>query len=347
MADSARQWTDAELEKIEKELQRIYRQARDEITAKWDAYMAKAQDRLSTLYNAYLNAPPDKKAEALAKYQKAAENVTLRNEWYQSMVDQTTYELARVNQLAVDYINGNMTGIYTVNYNATIEGLSNLGVQFNLVDEATVRRMVLEGGTHLPYKNLDIPKDMAWNAKSINNSVLQGILQGESMDDISKRIFPEIMAKTDWVAAAAKGWSRDDVIRKNMIAARRTARTMVTGAENRGRLDRYRSLEDEGVIMHKIWLATPDGRTRDWHLSMDGQEVPINEPFIDGLGYELECPGDDGAPPETVYNCRCAMRSQLIGIRRRDGGINYFDRHEHNGLHQKQMAEERDRRTGS
>ena len=346
MADPARQWTDAELEKIEKELQKIYRQARDEITAKWDAYMAKAQERLATLYNAYVSAPDGQKAEALAKYQQAAENVTLRNNWYKGMVDQTTYELARVNQLAADYINGNMTGIYTVNYNAMIEGLQNLGVQFNLVDEATVRRWVLDGDVHLPYKNVNIPKDMAWNAKSIDNSVLQGILQGESMEDISKRIFPEIMAKTDWTKAAAKGWTRDDVIRKNMNAARRTARTMVTGAENRGRLDRFKALEDEGVIQHKVWIATPDGRTRDWHLDMDGQEVPINEPFIDGLGNELEYPGDDGAPPETVYNCRCAMRSELIGIRRRDGGINYFDKYEHNGLHQKQMAEERERRAG-
>lgn len=341
MADAARRWTDKQLAEIEKNLKQTYQDAQAEMKAKWDAYMRKGQARLDALYNAYLTAPADKKADALKRYQSALQAFTLQNKWYQDMVNQMTYQMATVNQRAIAYINGNMFDIYLNNYNQKVPGLENVGIRFDMADAATVRRMVLDGTVTLPKKRVDVPKDMAWNTKYINNAVLQGILQGESMDDIAKRIFVEIMEKTDWT----KG-DRDSLIKRNWIAARRTARTLVTGAENRGRLDRYRGLEEEGAVMHKIWIATPDGRTRDWHIDLDGQEVPVNEMFVDGHGNELEYPGDPGAEPETVYNCRCSMRSECVGIRGKHGFVPMY-REPHNGLHQEQMEKEKEKRYGT
>jgi hypothetical protein len=96
---------------------------------------------------------------------------------------------------------------------------------------------------------------------------------------------------------------------------------MITGAENRGRNDSYKQLEENGLVLKKVWMATPDGRTRDWHIDMDGQEVGIHENFIDGLGNELEYPGDPGGDPATIYNCRCTMVTDVLGFRRADGTI--------------------------
>ncbi len=342
MADEAREWTDAQLVEIERRLKKTYQKAQAELSVKWHDYMSAGQARLASLYNAYLNAPADKKADALLKYQQAAQAYTLRNQWYNDMVTQTAYEIAHVNERAIQYLNGQMADIYRVNFNQPVPGLDEVGVRFDIADAATVRRLILDGDIKLPYKELNIPKDMLWNTQTMNDAVLQGIIQGESIDHIAQRLFPEIMRGWDFTGMTQA--EKDDIMRKNWQAAVRNARTMVTGAENRGRLDRYEELEDEGVIMHKVWIATPDIRTRHAHFVMDGQEVPTDEPFIDGWGYELMYPGDPSAPAKTVYNCRCSMRSELIGVRGKSGKIQYISREERNGLHQQQMKEEAERR---
>lgn len=322
MPDKARIKTDKELELMERHLTKVYTQAQTEIGEKWEAYMQRAEKRLENLYNAYLSAPADKKQEYLQKYQDALQNYTLKNKWYRDMVDETTLRLAHVNEIAANYINDQIPHIYTTNYNFIDPELQSLGIKWNIRDEYTVRNLIRDT---LPERTVNYSKDMAWNKKQINSAVLQGILQGESIPKIAKRLYP--------------------IVGRNKVSAIRTARTMVTGAENRGRLDRYHDYEDKGVVLGKVWIATPDNRVRDWHLSMDGQEQEIDEPFIDGHGEELDYPGDPSGSPRTVYNCRCSMRSHIIGIRQRDGRV---ARIEYTGdtptMHARQIAEERERR---
>lgn len=327
MADPARNWTDAELREMERRIRKTYKDAQKKLQEQWDEYVAKQKDKLDTLYNAWQTAPDIKKGAAFQRYQNVLRDFTLNNQRYKGMMDHFTTELANVNQTAISYINGKMPKIYKENYNyldPDLSGLGRLGIRFDIVDEHTIARLIKDGTIKLPYKLLDIDKDIAWNMKQLNSSLLQGLLLGESMDKIAMRIL--------------------GIVGKNRNAAIRTARTMVTGAENRGRLDRYHDLEDEGAVLTKIWIATADGRTRNWHLSMDGQEVATDEPFIDGLGNELEYPGDWQAPPKTVYNCRCSMRSHLIGVKGKGGKITYMKNYPHNGLHQRQIEEEEDER---
>lgn len=61
----------------------------------------------------------------------------------------------------------------------------------------------------------------------------------------------------------------------------------------------------------RIWNATGDERTRDWHQSMDRQRRGIDEPFVDGLGNRLRYPHDPLAPPETTINCRCPLTYEI------------------------------------
>jgi hypothetical protein len=81
------------------------------------------------------------------------------------------------------------------------------------------------------------------------------------------------------------------------------ARTETVGAANRGVLAAGNSIS---IPIKKLWIATPDDRTRDSHLEVDGQVVGRDESFIVG-GSPMESPGDQGAPPEEVINCRCSM----------------------------------------
>lgn len=345
MADKAHRFADRVINEIEARLKREYARAQKEMQAKWAAYMKKAQARLDTLYNAYKTAPADKKATALQRYQQAARNVTLNNRWYKEMVDELTTQLAHTNAAALAYINGRLPEVYHKAFNLIDPRVKELGVNFSLVDQSTVRRMILDGRVKLPKKKLSVPKDKQWNTKAINSEVLQGILQGESIPDIAKRVFPELMKKENLRGLSEQELAK--VVQRNWTAAMRNTRTLITGAENRGRYDRYKDLEDHGVILTKEWIATPDGHTRDWHIVMDGQEVGVNENFLDGLGNELEYPGDPGAEPETVWNCRCSMKSNIQGIRGKNGHIQYLDRglrSQEPTFHEQQIAKEKERR---
>ena len=298
--DKARSKTDKELANMEKHLRNMYRQAEEDLTEKWNAYMQAGQERLSNLYDAYINAPAGQKREAKKQYQEALKNYTLQDKYYKDMVDDVTYRLAHINELAVSYTNDKMPGIYAINYNQIDPDAIKLGVRYDLVNEQAVK--------YMSKKSLNYSKDRAWNMRKINNAVLQGIIQGESIDDIAKRLMP--------------------ILDYNKASAIRNARTMTTEAENRGRLDRYEDYVSQGIIMKKVWIATGDDRTRDWHLELDGQEVDPDEKFIDSLGNELDCPGDESCgAPETYYNCRCAMRTHIIGRYRDDGTIKYMPDH--------------------
>ena len=55
----------------------------------------------------------------------------------------------------------------------------------------------------------------------------------------------------------------------------------------------------------RTWRATQDARTRDTHAEMDEQVRGMDEPFESPSGVLLMFPGDPGAPPEEVINCRC------------------------------------------
>lgn len=61
----------------------------------------------------------------------------------------------------------------------------------------------------------------------------------------------------------------------------------------------------------RIWNATEDDRTREFHESMDGQRRAIDAPFQDGLGNALMRPGDRAAPAETIINCRCTLSFEI------------------------------------
>lgn len=193
-------------------------------------------------------------------------------------------------------------------------------ISFSLIDEATVVRMRKLGRVTLPAKKIDIPKDERWNAKLIASKLLQGILNGSSVDKIAASLI--------------------SVIGNNKASAIRNARTMVTQAENAGRFDSYDNLAEQGVIQKKVWIATPDDRTRQSHLDLDSEEVDIDAEFSNGLMY----PGDPTGDPEEVWNCRCSMRDHIIGFRRADGSISYVERSRDNTMHDRQMREEKERR---
>ncbi len=300
MADIAHTKTDQKLEEMEKRLSAIYSRAEKEIGERWKEYLVESQAEIDELQKAYELAKKggEKKEirKAGIKLSKAKRERTLMNNRFEDLTERTAAELANVNKTALTYINGQLPDVYSINYNVlapTVDGVG--GYSFALVDEDTVKHLATTDKILLPYKQLDEKADIRWNVKKMNSEVLQGILQGEPMDRIAVRL--------------AK------VVDMNATSAIRNARTMVTGAENKGRQDSYARATADGIILHKEWIATNDGRTRHWHTELDGQTVPQDKPFSNAVGL-IMFPGDPGAHPANVYNCRCSMAAVVKGFKK-------------------------------
>ena len=288
MADKAHILTDEKLEEMEKRLSAIYSRAEKEIQKTAEEYFARfaKQDEAKRKL-----LEQGKITEE--EYTKWRKGKVMYGKRFTEMKEQCAKQLLNVNQTAVAYINGELPEVYAINYNAlagSVDGVG--GYSFTLVDADTVRNLAVTDTSLLPYKKIDPAKDIPWNMKKINAETLQGILQGDSMDKIAKRIM--------------------NVQEMNKTQAIRSARTIVTGAENKGRQDSYARAEADGIILERTWLATNDSRTRHSHAVLDGETKPIDTPFSNGLMY----PGDPDGEPSEVYNCRCTLIAKVKGFKK-------------------------------
>lgn len=292
---------------MENHLKKIYSQARRDVGREWYKYMESIKPKADELLKAYEDAKLTGDKDLIKKtgkeYGQFLRQQTYMNEKYKSMLDTTTTKLANVNEIALSYLNNEMPKVYVTNYNQLSKDMPT-GISFDLVDERTVKNLIKDNPKLLPSKKLDIPKDKRWNQKAINAQVLQSIIQGESIPEMAKRLTP--------------------IMDRNKTSAIRNARTMTTSAQNKGRLDSYKAAQDNGVVLHKVWMATNSDRTRAWHAALDGVEVDIDEPFENDYG-TIMFPGDPDADPGNVYNCRCTMTTKIIGFKRDDGSIKYID----------------------
>ena len=294
MADKAHSETDLKLEQMEKRLSVIYSEAQKDIQKKADEYFykfKKADEEKRKLLKAGKLTEDEYKAWRQGKI--------MYGKRFTAMKEDIAKQLLNVNQTATAYINGELPEIYTLNYNAladTVDGVG--GYSFTLVDRDTVKNLATTDKSLLPFRELDPAKDIPWNMKKINGQVLQGIIQGESIPNISKRIM--------------------NVQNMNRDAAIRSARTIVTGAENKGRMDSYHRAEQDGIILQKEWLSSDQpGTTRKWHMpeAFDELIVDIDEPFHNAVG-DIMFPGDPSAAGANVYNCRCSMASVVKGFKK-------------------------------
>ena len=297
MADTAHLATDKKLEEMEKRLSAIYSRANKEIGKRWKEYLAESQDEIDELQKAYELAKKSGDAKEIRKagiaLSRAKKDRTLMDSRFKALTETTAAQLANVNKTALAYINGELPEVYSINYNAlepSVDGVG--GYSFALVDADTVKNLATTDKSLLPYKQLDEKADIRWNVKKMNAEVLQGILQGEPMDKIASRL--------------------SKVTDMNETAAIRNARTMVTGAENKGRQDSYARATADGIILAKEWISTNDSRTRHSHAALDGAIVDQDKKFDNGLMY----PGDPNGRPEEVWNCRCSVAAVVKGFKK-------------------------------
>jgi len=115
----------------------------------------------------------------------------------------------------------------------------------------------------------------------IQDSLLEGILKGETMRELTKRVQKEFL-----------GVDKD---RAYIIA--QTLSQAAYGA------DHFKELKDAGYRT-KRWVTNNDELVRPTHRACGKQgAIPMDEPFVNGLMY----PGDPKGDASECEGCRCSL----------------------------------------
>lgn len=309
MADYGHKETDKRLAVMEKRIAKVYADT-----------LAEAKDKLSAVL-AEFRELDEKKAQAVADgnlskkaYTAWRQELLGKEKHLRDMIDVLTEDFTNADKIAMKIVSGEAKDVYALNANYAaydIEKKANVNLSWTLYDHSTVERLIREEPNLLPLPSVDVPVDKRWNQKHITAAINRGILLGDPIQDIAKRLVT--------------------VASMDLNAAVRSARTATTAAECAGRIDTYKYAQSIGIEMEQEWLATLDGRTRHEHRLLDGQRVAVGEAFHVG-GASIRYPGDPQAPGYLIYNCRCTLVSAVKRIDQSDApraskldGMSYED----------------------
>lgn len=295
--DWAEKQTDKMLDDLESRIKKEYETAYKEVSAKYDRFVKRFEEKDEEKRELVKQGKLSKK-----EYSEWRTNQLLVGKRWENMKDTLATDLTMVDQKVASMTGEYLPEAYALNFNYStydIEMGTRMDTSFTLYNRQTIERLIKNNQTSLlpemtEEQRLNIPKDKLWNKQHINSAITQAVLQGKPIPEISK--------------------SLERVTDMDKRAAVRNARTMMTGAQNAGRLDAYYRAESKGIKIQKEWQANLDDRTRDSHADLDGESVAIREAFSNGLMY----PGDPSGEPAEVYNCRCTMDADLVEFRDKD-----------------------------
>ena len=286
-------WTDKELEALERQIAEVFKEAEKDLDKEVKEYFAKFKLRDKEMKDLV-----DAGEMTEAAYQQWRLTQIGRGQRFEALRDKVAERYTQANEVANAYVNDLTPSIYSLNRNYeayTIEKAVG-NCDFTLWDESTVRRLLVEQPDLMPYyppsRALKRGIDLEYGKSQITNHVTSGIIRGLPPGKIAN----ELMSS---------------VTEMNRDSAVRAARTGVTTAQSAGRFDCYIAAEKMGIQIKRRWVCTKDSRTRFSHGMADGQiVVGTKEPFKVG-GYRMMFPGDRslGAPGHEIYNCRCTTRT--------------------------------------
>ena len=286
-------WTDKELEALEKRIAEVYKQAEKDLDKEVKEYFAKFVLRDKEMQQ-LANAGEITQAE-LQQWRLTQMG---RGQRFEALRDKVAERYTKANEVATAYVNDATPSIYSLNRNYeayTIEKAVG-SCDFTLWDESTVRRLLVEQPDVMPFypQVLAVRRgiDLEYGKSQITKHVTSGIIRGLPPGKIAN----ELMAS---------------VTTMNRASAVRAARTGITSAQNAGRMDSYVAAEKMGIQIKRRWVCTKDSRTRLDHALADGQIVVGTKIAFKVGGYKMKFPGDRslGAPGHQIYNCRCTIRT--------------------------------------
>ena len=290
--DAGRKIIDSQLEGLESDISSLYAKASKEMKNKSDAFLDEYVKK-----DQKMRARRDAGEITDAQYKSWRNGQLFQSEAMSAKVADLTQTMVNADKEAMAMVNDTLPEVYATGYNyAGYRGekysaaVGKDYTSFTIYNRDAVRKLAKDDPDLLPAPRVDIPKDERWNRQHIQNAISQGIIQGEPVSDISRRL--------------------QAVTNMDNNAALRNARTAVNGIENKARNDATEQLIADGVPMVFVWSSTHDERTRDSHVLLDGEVRAEDGYFSNGLEY----PADPNGEPEEVYNCRCCLLTQIAGI---------------------------------
>lgn len=287
MADYGTRKTDEAVKRAERRLRRVYKEAQRDIGEKLKAWQEAHRAREAK----YRQKVADGKMSQ-ADFDAWMRGQVFQGKQWAARKAEIDNVLLNADKAAAKIVNEGKVGVFADNANYIGYGLEHdlrIDSGFTLYDKSTVARLIQDDPQILPMPAPGVVKDKAfpYYNKLMSSAITQGIIQGETIPQITQRII-------------------DKTGESSYKSAVRNARTAYTGAQNAGRIEGLHQAQSLGIEVKKKWLATLDYRTRDTHRDLDGQVRDVDEPFqVDGD--EIKYPGDPSAKPALVYNCRCTL----------------------------------------
>lgn len=273
-----------------------------------DAYIQKADDDLADALGAEGYVKPKK----TLKYAKAIEDGVA-----EALLDETDYILAEAEK-AVDLeafaekiwpkvklndgVGSKLVAVFTESLDEFMPEF--VGYYLKQTDKdlklsQVSKRTVAWVGTW----SKDLGEIMKLNShKEIESILEKGLKDGSSVAEFTRAIL-------------------DSGIRDEYYKARRVAVTEVLRAHS---VAQQEAFMQSPAVGEKMWKHTGEYRNepRQNHVDMDGQRVPVDEPFeligIDGGTYECMYPRDITLPPEESINCHCicqpVVSEEILGL---------------------------------
>lgn len=210
-----------------------------------------------------------------------------------TLTDKMTTIIRNANIEAMKEMNMELIKIYGNNHNFAnyeLEHETGLNLNFAVYDKEAIKKILAEETPIFTKLALDNVKDKARIYIELSRGMAEGLILGESIPKLAKRIMK--------------------VIDRNMSQSIRIARTETTRVQNAGRLDGYKKAEKLGIQAKKRWISTKDNRTRHSHAVINGQLKDLDSTFSNGLRF----PGDELGPAKEVINCRCTMVLEIVEL---------------------------------
>lgn len=309
--DAGQAETNKLIEKVEKRVNKEYSQATKDMQKKLNDYLKSFESKDKAMQKQLADGLITEKQYKDWRYGQ----IMVGKRW-QEQLDVLSKDLENSRQIAMNIVSGELPSAYAIGHNYgtfLVESGSKLNTSYTLYDRDTVAKLMKDRPKLLPdptkgsktQQALKSKQIQRWSKAKMNSAVAQGVLQGESIPEIAGRL--------------------RNVTDMSYRASIRNARTMLTSSENLGRQASFERAQDMGIEMEKQWLATLDDITRDSHALMDGERVPLDENFSNGLEY----PADPSGEPEEIYNCRCTMVTAIKGFEK---AITDFDLSENEKL---------------
>ena len=259
-----------------------------------NALIKKAEDEIEILFSRRLKQIKQEIEDMFSKYQSDDVYVT----WTEfNKYNRLNKELNRIAQmLTQDYreiakiIKQSQQNAYIEKFMMSLflyEMASQTPMQFDVPTQEIIQKAI-EQPIELIQLIPTLDRHRSNVLKKIRLEITRGIINGKGYTHIAKAL-------------------RDD-LGMSKAQAQRVARTEAGRAMSQAGLDSAKVARDNGLSIHKRWLATKDTRTRHSHRHLDGQSLRLHEVFRSS-GCTAQAPKlfKGAASAKENINCRCKL----------------------------------------